>query len=61
VVIKAELPGIDPDKEVDLTVSDGMLLIRREEEYAEEKATSVKRCIAACRTDVAYARRGHRV
>lgn len=40
LVIRAELPGIDPEKDVDLTVSDGMLHIeaeRREEEKAEEK------------------------
>ena len=40
VVIRADLPGIDPDKDVELTVSDGMLHIeaeRREEEKREEK------------------------
>jgi len=40
LVIRAELPGIDPDKDVDLTVSDGMLLIkaeRRESERTEDK------------------------
>ena len=40
LVIRAELPGIDPDKDVDLTVSDGVLHIeahRREEESKEEK------------------------
>jgi HSP20 family protein len=39
-VIRAELPGIDPDKDVELTVSDGMLNIqaeRREEEHKEDK------------------------
>jgi HSP20 family protein len=39
-VVKAELPGIDPDKDVELTVSDNMLHIaaeRREEEKTEEK------------------------
>src|SRR5690606_4237071 len=30
LVVKAELPGIDPDKDVELTVSDGMLHIRAE-------------------------------
>jgi HSP20 family protein len=40
LVIRAELPGIDPDKDVELTVSGGMLDIRaerREEEKQEEK------------------------
>jgi HSP20 family protein len=40
LVVKAELPGIDPDKDVELTVSDGMLHIRaerREEEKTEER------------------------
>lgn len=39
-VIRAELPGIDPEKDVDLTVVDGMLRIsaeRRHEESTEEK------------------------
>ena len=38
LVIRADLPGIDPDKDVELTVSDGMLHIeaeRREEEKQE--------------------------
>jgi HSP20 family protein len=40
LVIHADLPGIDPDKDIELTVSDGMLHIeaeRREEERREEK------------------------
>jgi len=40
LVVRAELPGIDPDKDVELTVSNGMLHIeaeRREEEKTEEK------------------------
>lgn len=40
LVIRAELPGMDPDKDVELTVSDGMLHIhaqRREEEEKEDK------------------------
>jgi HSP20 family protein len=40
LVIRAELPGIDPDNDVELTVSDSMLHIeaeRREEEKVEEK------------------------
>ena len=39
-VIRAELPGIDPDKDVELTVTGGMLRInaeRRTEEQTEEK------------------------
>jgi HSP20 family protein len=39
-VIRAELPGIDPDRDVDLTVAEGMLRItaeRRHEESTEEK------------------------
>jgi HSP20 family protein len=38
LVVKAELPGIDPDKDVDVTVTDGMLRIeaeRRQEEHKE--------------------------
>ena len=40
LVVKAELPGIDPEKDVELTVVDGALHIeaeRREEEKTEEK------------------------
>jgi HSP20 family protein len=40
LVIRADLPGIDPDKDVELTVSGGTLHIqaeRREEEKREEK------------------------
>lgn len=40
VVVRAELPGIDPDKDVELTVADGMLRIkaeRRVEEKSEDK------------------------
>ena len=39
-VIRAELPGIDPDRDVELTVADGMLRIeaqRRVEEKTEDK------------------------
>lgn len=34
-IIRAELPGIDPDKDVEITVSDGMLTIegKREEQH----------------------------
>jgi len=40
LVIRADLPGIDPDKDVELTVAAGILHIeaeRREEEKREEK------------------------
>jgi HSP20 family protein len=41
LVIRAELPGIDPDTDVELTVSDGMLRLkaeRRQEKEVEDKA-----------------------
>lgn len=37
VVVRAELPGIDPDRDVEINVSDGMLQIRAER---REAATS---------------------
>jgi HSP20 family protein len=40
LVVRADLPGIDPDKDVELNVSDGMLYIhaeRRAEEKREEE------------------------
>ena len=40
LVIRAELPGIDPDKDVEITIGDGLLHIhaeRRQEEKVEEK------------------------
>lgn len=40
LVVRAEMAGIDPDKDVEITVHDGMLHIqaeRREEEKTEEK------------------------
>jgi len=40
LVLRAELPGIDPEKDVELSVCDGMLCIeaqRREEEETDEK------------------------
>jgi len=39
MVVRAELPGIDPDKDVELTVVDGVLHIRaHREEKSEEKS-----------------------
>jgi HSP20 family protein len=40
LVIRAEMPGVDPDKDVELTVRDGMLHIRaerKEEAKTEDK------------------------
>jgi len=40
LVIRAELPGIDPDKDIEITIADGMLHIhaeRRQEQKVEEK------------------------
>lgn len=37
VVVRAELPGIDPDKDVELTVSDGTLRIMARREERSEK------------------------
>lgn len=40
LVIRAELPGVDPDKDVDITVADGVLRIRgqRQSEHRDEGA-----------------------
>ncbi len=41
LVVRAEVPGIDPDKDVDVSVSDGMLHIRAQrEEKSEHKSKS---------------------
>ncbi|HXF56740.1 MAG TPA: Hsp20/alpha crystallin family protein [Actinomycetota bacterium] len=40
LVIRAELPGIDPEKDVEITVQDGMLTIkgeRRQEEHVDRE------------------------
>lgn len=43
-VIRAELPGIDPDKDVEITVSDGVLHLKaHREEKAEERKPAVFR------------------
>jgi HSP20 family protein len=44
MVIRAELPGIDPEKDVDISVSDGMLLIKaeRRSETREENEGRVR-------------------
>jgi HSP20 family protein len=45
LVIKAEMPGIDPDKDVELTIEGGVLQIeaeRREEETTDEKGYVTK-------------------
>lgn len=39
LVVRAEVPGIDPDRDVDVSVSDGMLHIKAErEEKSEHKS-----------------------
>ncbi|QCB97711.1 Hsp20/alpha crystallin family protein [Arthrobacter sp. PAMC25564] len=41
LVVRAEVPGIDPDKDVDVSVSEGMLHIKAErEEKSEHKSKS---------------------
>ncbi|MET1065713.1 MAG: Hsp20/alpha crystallin family protein [Arthrobacter sp.] len=37
LVVRAEVPGIDPDKDVDVSVSEGMLHIRAEREERSER------------------------
>lgn len=36
LVVRAELPGLDPDKDVELTISDGVLHVRAEREERSE-------------------------
>jgi HSP20 family protein len=43
VVIKAELPGIDPDKDVDITVGDGLLSITARRSAEESGESEGKR------------------
>jgi len=43
LIVRAELPGIDPDKDVELSVADGTLHIRaRREEMTEKKGTDYR-------------------
>jgi HSP20 family protein len=37
LVIRADLPGIDPDQDVDLTITDGMLRLTAERQEEQEK------------------------
>jgi HSP20 family protein len=37
LVVRAEVPGIDPEKDVDISVVDGSLVIRAEKEQKSEK------------------------
>jgi HSP20 family protein len=37
LVIRSEMPGIDPERDVELTVADGMLQIRARREERDEK------------------------
>ena len=43
-VIRAELPGVDPDKDVELSIADGILHLRaeREERKEEERPTGYR-------------------
>lgn len=36
IVIRAELPGVDPEEDIDITVRDGVLTIRAERERRDE-------------------------
>ncbi len=39
MVIRAEIPGIDPDKDVEITVNNGVLRIRAERRYEKKDRT----------------------
>jgi len=39
LVVRAELPGLDPDKDVELTISDGVLHVRAERQEKWEEKT----------------------
>ncbi|MEC5182899.1 HSP20 family protein [Cryobacterium sp. MP_3.1] len=49
LVVKAEMPGIDPDKDVDISVSDGVLHIQ-----AERQETSQHKEKGGYRTEFRY-------
>ena len=36
-VVRAEMPGIDPDKDVDITITDGLLRIRAERKFEQKE------------------------
>jgi HSP20 family protein len=40
IVVRAELPGIDPDRDVEVSVDDGVLTIRAERQADERKETA---------------------
>ena len=56
-VIRAELPGIDPDKDVELTVADGTLHIQAER---RERSTARGRVTGAASCDTARSRAAFR-
>lgn len=39
LVVRAELPGIDPDKDVELTITEGLLHVRAERQEKSEQKT----------------------
>lgn len=49
LVVKAELPGIDPERDVDITVADGLLTMR-----AERRDDSVTEASGRRRTEFRY-------
>src|SRR4051794_34356251 len=49
LVIRADLPGVDPDKDIEVTVSDGILSIR-----AERRVSSEKKLERGYRSEVRY-------
>jgi HSP20 family protein len=49
VVIRAELPGVDPDRDVDISVVDGNLVIRAERRHEEKEEGKEYR-----RTEIRY-------
>lgn len=53
-VIRAELPGIDPDTDVELTVRDGMLRIRAERLIEEETKDEEPKAKAYLRHELRY-------